>query len=195
VSKKPITKSLNGEDRCYSVVSLFTGGGGLDIGLEQTGRFEVRACVEKIPAFCETLRHNRDQGRTKSRDLAVFEGDINELSPSELLAKLDMKPGDIDLLVGGPPCQTFSTTGKRGTVQDPRGTLLWQFLRFIDALKPKMFVMENVRGLMSAALRHRPIADRPELGGLPLEPDEEPGRSSAFSSMICMMNTAWTALK
>lgn len=175
VSLNPTIKSGPRERRCFTVVSLFTGAGGLDIGLEQTGRFTVRACVEKIPAFCESLRRNRDHGRTSSRELEVFEGDITALSPARILATLGLKPGDIDLVVGGPPCQTFSTTGKRGTVQDPRGTLLWQFLRFVEALEPKMFVMENVRGLMSAALRHRQIANRPELGGAPLSPDEEPG--------------------
>jgi DNA (cytosine-5)-methyltransferase 1 len=91
------------------------------------------------------------------------------------MQEIAIKPGELDLLVGGPPCQSFSTTGRRGTVQDPRGTLLWQFLRFIDAMQPKFFLMENVRGLMSAALRHRPITDRPEEGGPPLAPDEEPG--------------------
>jgi DNA (cytosine-5)-methyltransferase 1 len=175
VPQRLTAKTRNEPSRCFTVVSLFTGGGGLDIGLEETGRFAVHACVEKVPAFCATLRLNRDHGRTKSREFAVFEGDISELSPAQMLHKLGMKPGDVDLVVGGPPCQTFSTTGKRATVQDPRGTLLWQFLRFVDALKPKMFVMENVRGLMSAALRHRPIAERPERGGPPLESDEEHG--------------------
>jgi DNA (cytosine-5)-methyltransferase 1 len=79
------------------------------------------------------------------------------------------------LLVGGPPCQAFSTNGKRASVQDPRGTLPWRFLRFIAVLRPKFFLMENVRGLMSAALWHRPMANRPENGGPPLLPEEEPG--------------------
>jgi DNA (cytosine-5)-methyltransferase 1 len=161
--------------RPFTVVSLFTGGGGFDIGLEEGARFAIRACVEVIPAFCATLRRNRDKGLTLRRDVEVFEEDIRALDPARLLTAIGLRPGDIDLVVGGPPCQTFSTTGKRATVQDPRGTLLWQFLRFVDALKPKMFVMENVRGLMSAALRHRHIAERPERGGPPLEPDEEPG--------------------
>lgn len=91
------------------------------------------------------------------------------------MQEVGLEVGQLDLLVGGPPCQSFSTTGRRGTVQDPRGTLLWQFLRFIEALKPKFFLMENVRGLMSAALRHRPIDQRPEHGGPPLELDEVPG--------------------
>lgn len=60
-------------------------------------------------------------------------------------------------------------------MQDPRGTLLWQFLRFVEEVRPRFFLMENVRGLLSAALRHRPIAERPQNGGPPLEPEERPG--------------------
>jgi len=92
-----------------------------------------------------------------------------------ILNDLGIKPGELDLLIGGPPCQSFSTAGKRRTTQDPRGTLLWEFLRFIKEIRPRFFLMENVRGLLSAALRHRPIAERPEKGGQPFEPDEEPG--------------------
>ena len=160
--------------RSYDVISLFSGGMGLDLGLEKTGRFRIRACVEKEHPFCETIRLNRAAGRLL-KDLAVFEDDISYLDPHEVLVKLGIKPGELDLLVGGPPCQTFSTAGKRGTVQDPRGTLLWQFLRFVEVMKPRMFLMENVRGLLSAALHHRHIAERPEKGGSPLEPDEQPG--------------------
>ena len=147
---------------------------GLDIGLEKTGRFDVLACVEKEPAFCDTIRANRDAGRLRP-DLAVFEDDISDIDPLMILDQIGLKPGELDLLVGGPPCQSFSTAGRRRTVSDPRGTLLWQFLRFVDALQPRFFLMENVRGLLSAALRHRPIADRPEKGGPPLEWDENPG--------------------
>ncbi len=107
--------------------------------------------------------------------MKVYEGDVSNLDPRKVMSDLGLDVGDLDLLVGGPPCQSFSTTGKRGTVQDRRGTLLWQFLRFIEQLKPKMFAMENVRGLMSAALRHRPIKDRPDKGGPALAEDEEPG--------------------
>jgi len=147
---------------------------GLDVGLEQTGRFQIVACVELESAFCDTIRANQRAGRL-SPDLKVFEGDICALDPLDVLSSVGLKPGQLDLLVGGPPCQSFSTAGKRRTTRDPRGTLLWQYLRFVRAMRPRMFLMENVRGLVSAALRHRPIAQRPEKGGEPLEPDEQPG--------------------
>ncbi|MBF0322913.1 MAG: DNA cytosine methyltransferase, partial [Magnetococcales bacterium] len=138
------------------------------------GRFNILACVDKERSFCDTIRANKEAGKLHTH-LAIFEEDITNLDPKKVLAAAGLKPGELDLLVGGPPCQAFSTAGKRGTIQDPRGTLPWDFLRFIECMKPRMFLMENVRGLLSAALRHRPIATRPERGGSPLETEEEPG--------------------
>lgn len=168
-------------DRRYTVVSLFSGAMGLDIGLHQTGRFDLLACVEKVPAFRATICRNRNRIQSATRPMIVYgeehpeDGDLNMLTPERVLRDLGLQPGELDVLVGGPPCQSFSTTGKRGTVQDPRGTLLWRFLHFVDVLRPKFFLMENVRGLMSAALRHRPGAARPERGGRELARDEERG--------------------
>lgn len=166
-----MTKDAN---KKYKAISLFSGAMGLDIGLERTGCFQVLACVEKEPSFCATIRANHAAGRLH-KDLKIFEGDISDLDPAAVLDACGLKPGELDLLVGGPPCQSFSTAGRRMATQDPRGTLLWQYLRFVEHMQPRFFLMENVRGLLSAALRHRAIAARPEKGGLPLELDEQPG--------------------
>lgn len=147
---------------------------GLDLGLESTGQFETVICVEREKAFCDTIRLNHREGRLP-KGLKIIEADIAALDPKELFKELGVDPNEIDVVVGGPPCQSFSTAGRRGTVQDPRGTLIWDFLKFVEFVKPKFFLMENVRGLLSAALSHRPIAERPDKGGPPLKPEEEPG--------------------
>jgi len=177
--------------RRYKAISLFSGAMGLDIGLENTDRFEILACIEKEPAFCNTIRANRDSGHIGS-GLRVFEDDIANVDPMKVLDALGLKPGEVDLLVGGPPCQSFSTAGRRRTVEDTRGTLIWQFLRFVDAIQPRFFLMENVRGLISAALRHRPIADRPERGGMPLDEDEKPGSVLClFAKDLSRLDRSW----
>jgi DNA (cytosine-5)-methyltransferase 1 len=155
----------------YTTISLFSGAMGLDLGLERTGRFELLACLEKEKPFCDTIRSNKDSGRLPS-GLKIYEGSITDYDPYDIMQQCGLKSGELDVLVGGPPCQAFSTAGKRGTVQDPRGTLIWDFLRFVEAMRPRFFIMENVRGLLSAALRHRPIAKRKEQQ---LDPDELPG--------------------
>ena len=158
----------------YKALSLFSGAMGLDLGIAATGRFNFVACLEKESSFCETIRLNRDAGRLPT-DLRIFEGDICDTSPEKVMDECGLMPGELDLLVGGPPCQSYSTAGRRGTTQDPRGMLIWQFLKYVEVLQPKFFVMENVRGLISAAIKHRPIAERPQRGGKPLTEEEEPG--------------------
>ena len=123
---------LSEELRAYNVISVFSGAMGLDIGVEQTSRFRIAACVEKEAAFCDTIRANRAAGRLDP-NLKVFEGDIQGIDPFDVLKATGLEPGQVDLLVGGPPCQSFSTAGRRRTTQDPRGTLLWQFLRYVEA--------------------------------------------------------------
>lgn len=163
------------EDSALKVVSLFTGAGGLDVGLDQVGGFDLLACVELQSRFCETLRVNRDAGRFGTPRTRIVEADLSKFDPYVLMDELGLVPGELDVLVGGPPCQSFSTAGRRGTISDPRGQLIWDYLRFVEALRPRYFLMENVRGLLSAALQHRTIAERPERGGPPLLDEEKPG--------------------
>jgi len=155
-------------------VSLFSGGMGLDIGMHKTNRFRLLACVEIEPVFALTIETNSKMGFFGT-PVKVVNRDISKLSVHEFLEETGIDPSDVDIVVGGPPCQTFSTAGRRKSVADHRGTLLWDYLRFVEGLKPKVFLMENVRGLLSSALKHRPISERPKRGGQPLEPEEMPG--------------------
>lgn len=143
------SKGAGVSKREFTVLSLFSGGMGLDIGLEKTGQFRLLACVEKVPAFCETIRRNRDAGRLSSRDLRVYEANLSELDPFEVMSDLNLEPGSLDLIVGGPPCQAFSVFGKRRGLADGRGKLILEYIRFVEAFRPRVFVMENVRGLLS----------------------------------------------
>ncbi len=127
------------------VISLFSGAGGLDIGLEKSG-LDVVLCQEFDRKAVETLKSNK---------LNVLEGDIRTLinddpSCNFLLRKANIQKNQLFAVVGGPPCQSFSTAGKRGGLSDPRGTLFNEFVTVVDKLKPRFFVMENVKGLLSS---------------------------------------------
>lgn len=159
----------------FTTVSLFTGAGGLDVGLDATGRFDLLATVELQEIFCKSLQRNQQKGLLGTPETRIIQADLSTYTPRQLMDELGIEPGELDVLVGGPPCQSFSTAGRRAGVQDLRGQLIWNFLDFVRELKPKIFLMENVRGLLSAALEHRPIAERPTHGGAPLRPEERPG--------------------
>ena len=128
------------------VLSLFSGAGGLDIGISeaQNGktRWQVVGCIEKDHDCCNTLRDNFEN---HSR---IVEADISELNPATVLNDCDIQT-DLPLLVGGPPCQSFSQAGKQKGTSDPRGTMIFQFLRFLKEINPTYFIMENVSGLRS----------------------------------------------
>jgi DNA (cytosine-5)-methyltransferase 1 len=130
-----------------SAFSLFSGAGGMDIGIRQAG-FNLLACIEIDPYCCETLRDAVSREKLLSQ---VIERDIREIEPSHLIEDLNLKPGELDLLFGGSPCQSFSQAGKRGSLSDERGLLLFEFVRFAAVFKPKSIMIEQVKGILTAA--------------------------------------------
>jgi DNA (cytosine-5)-methyltransferase 1 len=134
------TKPAN--QKTLTAVDLFSGAGGLTLGLRQAG-FEVLAGVEKekIPAATYRLNHP---------DVHCFEKDIREIGAVELLKAIGLKRGELDLLAGCPPCQGFSTLRTRkksNAVADDRNDLLFEFLRIVEAISPRSIMMENVPAL------------------------------------------------
>lgn len=135
--------SLN-QSKKLIALSFFSGAMGLDLGIEKSG-FEIVLACENNKYCRQTIALNRPN--------TALIGDINNYQPEDILAaaKLTAKD-DIDLIIGGPPCQAFSTAGKRRSFDDHRGNVFLKYLDLAINLKPKYIVIENVRGLLSAAL-------------------------------------------
>ncbi|MCD8205874.1 MAG: DNA cytosine methyltransferase [Clostridia bacterium] len=122
-------------------IELFAGAGGLALGLEEAGFYHI-GLVEFDKAAADTLQKNRPQWNVLCEDIA-------DVCQRDLESEFDIKKGELDLLSGGAPCQSFSYAGKRLGLQDVRGTMFYYYATFLSKLKPKMFLFENVRGLLS----------------------------------------------
>jgi site-specific DNA-cytosine methylase len=135
----------SGEELIYldgpSAISLFTGAGGFDIGLEQAG-FVPLVQHEWETETCRTLIANRPNF---FRHAALIQGDIRETPTSMILGEAGLRVGEAHLLAGGPPCQGFSFAGKRDP-SDVRNTLVFEYLRVVREAMPRFFIMENVPG-------------------------------------------------
>lgn len=138
----------------YPAISLFTGAFGLDLGLERAG-FSITACIEKDPACFQTILANRPSLKDK-----VINSDINKVSIKELLKTAGLKRGEATLVSGGPPCQPFSTVGRRDSISSDEGRLFIKFLEIVWGIYPKCFIFENVKGILSAAIQHKPLSMR-----------------------------------
>ncbi len=125
----------------YSTIELFAGAGGLALGVEKAG-FHTIGLVEFDKDAVATLRLNRPNWR-------VLQEDIANISCLDLEEYFGIKKGELDLLSGGAPCQAFSYAGKRLGLEDARGTLFYHYAIFLQKLQPKMFLFENVRGLLT----------------------------------------------
>ncbi len=127
------------------VLSLFTGAGGLDLGLEAAG-FEISGCVELDTDARQTLKDNRPNWRLADP------GNIHDHEPARLLKSLGLKQGEVGLVSGGPPCQPFSKSsfwvaGEAPGMRDPRAKTLRAYLDVVEAALPAAMVLENVKGI------------------------------------------------
>lgn len=125
----------------FKSIELFAGAGGLALGLERAG-FDTIGLIEFDKDASDTLKLNRPDWR-------VIHDDIANISCLDLEKYFNISKGELDVLSGGAPCQAFSYAGKRLGLEDARGTLFYHYASFLQKLQPKMFLFENVRGLLT----------------------------------------------
>lgn len=122
-------------------IDLFAGAGGITEGFRQAGA----SCIfanDFNPRACETFRHNHP-------GVEMVCGAIQNIDAGAIRRSLSMRKGDLDILVGGPPCQGFSINAPERFLEDPRNSLFKHYLRFVDEFAPKTFLFENVPGMLS----------------------------------------------
>lgn len=157
-------------------VSLFSGAGGLDLGLDAAG-WTALAQIECDDDAVGTLelaarRRAKEHAGLETRVVAA---PIERVDPAALRRSLGLRRGQLRLLAGGPPCQPFTTHGLRQSIIDRRATEVWPgYLQYVDEFRPRALLIENVDGLLSAALRHRPLLERGRAAA-PLDDDERKG--------------------
>ena len=141
----------------YNAISLFSGAMGLDLGIEKAG-FDIKVCIEMDKLACKTIRRNSK--------IQVIEKDINLVTTDEILKTAGLGKGEVTLVVGGPPCQAFSTAGARRAMDDFRGNVIINFLRVVKEINPQFFILENVRGILSSAMQFAPEEYSSEYGDI-----------------------------
>ena len=147
---------------------------GMDIGFEEGG-FET-AYANDIEKFAyNTIKKNKS-------GVPCDLGDITNIKSSEILRRCDLKEGEADVVIGGPPCQSFSTAGKRKGFDDKRGIALLEFIRVIREVRPKFFVFENVPGIKSMSKKQIGFYDRASMDKSELSDDEKYG--SLFEEIL-----------
>ena len=123
------------------IVDLFAGVGGLSYGFAHDDKFEIVAANEVLPKMATAYELNHPS-------VKVYCKDIKEFGIADLERDFGIKEGDVDLIIGGPPCQAYSTVGKR-LIDDSRGKLFQEYYRVLKEIKPQFFLFENVKGLLS----------------------------------------------
>lgn len=121
-----------------NVISLFSGCGGLDLGFERAG-FDVPVANEFDSSIYETFKVNHPETH-------LIEGDVRKVSSDEISQLID---GEVDGIIGGPPCQSWSEAGALKGIEDERGELFFDYIRILKDFKPKFFLAENVSGMLA----------------------------------------------
>jgi DNA (cytosine-5)-methyltransferase 1 len=145
-------KYLTNKKPPLTAISLFSGAMGLDTGFEQSG-FQIKVTCEMRKEACDTIRLNRP-------DVPLLEGDIAEYTTGTILETAGLQIGEPTVVIGGPPCQSFSTAGTRKSFNEKRGIALLEFVRVVKESRPRFFVFENVKGLTNASLKHISFYER-----------------------------------
>ena len=123
------------------VLDLFSGVGGLSYGFSQDNCFNILAANEVLPNMAKAYQLNHPNVKMYCKDVKYF-------GIQDLENDFNTKKGDIDIIIGGPPCQAYSTVGKR-LIDDPRGKLFQEYYRILKEIEPQCFLFENVKGLLS----------------------------------------------
>lgn len=132
--------SVSGPKNGLGYVSVFCGGGGLDLGFAAAG-YKPLFSSDVVPIFCETIHENLGKHIVEPHDITTLSG----------AAVVDRIGEKVDVVIGGPPCQSFSILGSRKSTEDPRGQLVYQYARFIKEISPKAFLFENVPGILTVS--------------------------------------------
>jgi DNA (cytosine-5)-methyltransferase 1 len=123
------------------IIDLFAGVGGLSYGFAHDDGFEIVAANEILPNMAKAYELNHPT-------VKMYCKDIKDFGMQDLEADFNLRMGDIDVIIGGPPCQAYSTVGKR-LIDDPKGKLFQEYYRVLKEINPKVFLFENVKGLLS----------------------------------------------
>ena len=121
-----------------NVISLFSGCGGLDLGFERAG-FDVPVANEFDPTIFETYKVNHPHTH-------LIEGDVRKVTKKDIYPFIS---GEVDGIIGGPPCQSWSEAGSLRGIEDARGQLFFEYIRILKEFRPKFFLAENVSGMLS----------------------------------------------
>ena len=157
-----------------TVVSLFTGGMGLDLGFEDKG-FAVKVALDNDAAVEDTIRDN-------GRSIPVVTSNVSDVTTADLLNSAGLSVGGATVVTGAPPCEPFTTAGARNGFRDHRASAVHSFIRIVRESLPEYFVFEEVPGFLRAAKEHMSFYKRSKMRDDEIHPDFRLG--SAFDEVM-----------